>query len=75
MTDLEFCRSTVPRPLLDASVYKIVDAFGLKYGSMTFLEISLFVHRNTILQADVSLNSIFCLKISLSGSLNSAKWG
>ena len=35
ITDLEFCRSTAPSPFLDASVCRVVEQLGLKYGSVT----------------------------------------
>ena len=32
-----------PKPFMDASVCRVMELLGLKYGSVTFLEISSFV--------------------------------
>ena len=43
MTGLEFCSITAPSPFLEALVCRVVSLLGLKYGRVTFLEISSFV--------------------------------
>ena len=47
MTGFEFCKITAPSPFLEASVCNIVSLLGLKYGRVTFLEISSFVLRKS----------------------------
>ena len=55
MTGLESCRMTAPSPFLDASVCRVVALLRLKYGSVTFLEISSFVLEKATLTGSVKL--------------------